>query len=158
DDIVALINGEPIIAEELRARLIVERASVSQYFQDRYGASVSAEFWTSTFGGETPIKVLGRRALDGLVRTKVQIVLMRDHGIVPDATYAAFLRNWRHENQRRREVLSGGGSVYGPQQFSEESYYAYVGSNGVRDLRKVLASSVLAPTEEDLRTLYEAAK
>ena len=52
---VAFIDQEPISQKEFAFFLDQQRASVYDYFKQKYGAGDSPSFWTDSFGGEVPL-------------------------------------------------------------------------------------------------------
>lgn len=148
------VNNEPIAAGEFRARLSYNYvAKTYSYFKDKYGVDPGKDFWTTTYGGESPISYAREATLNDEVRIKVQQLLMKQNGIISDISYEGFLKSLADENQRRQEAVKKGQIVYGPTQFGENEYFDYQFSNSVFKLKeKLYAGSI---SEDDLRKLYE---
>ncbi|GAA3972030.1 hypothetical protein GCM10023085_62820 [Actinomadura viridis] len=115
------------------------RAAVARHFHATYGADVNAPgFWTRRHGAEVPGEVLRRRTLETLTRVKVQQLMAREAGLPSDLDYPAFLARMAAENQDRGRRLSRGEPLYGPQQYTERTYFAHSFGRMVLALRGVL--------------------
>lgn len=154
--VVASVNGEPIVVAELLTAAAHARAGVLADFRARYGARIDGGFWTARFGGERPIDALKPKALELAIRRKVEQLLMKQEGILPDASYRGYLALLASENQRRREALRTGVPIYGPEQYSEQDYLEYLISNGTIALEERLPGLVAGDAE--LLREYEAVK
>lgn len=155
---VAAVNGEPVSVRLFERRMVRHRAAAYSYFRRAHDAEDCSGFWTTSFGGEVPLEWLKRRALDDCVRIKVEQILARDHGVVAEIGYAAFLDALACENERRSEALAAGQPIYGPQHYGEDEYFTYLHSNMVIELKRRLSRTQLKPSEHALRRHYEAVK
>lgn len=155
--VIAWINGEPLTAEELGLSLQRNKASVIKHFKDAYGADDSPDFWETAFNGEVPIQLLKQKSLDESSRIKIQQMLAREKGIVQDISYAGFLGSLEKENNRRKEALQNRQVIYGPAEYSKETYYDKLFSDLVHDLQAKLASEWTFPDQE-IEAYYEAEK
>lgn len=158
DSWVATVNGEPVATRLFQRRVTRNRARAHIYFGQHYGATDSADFWTTSFGGEVPLDWVRRRALDECVRFKLQQMLARENGLLQDISYTAFLESLARENERRSRALEAGEPIYGPTQYREDEYFLYVFTNMVIELKRRLGERPLAPTDEEVRAHYEAVK
>jgi len=155
---VAKVNGEPISLREFERRVLRNRALGATHFAEKYHARDSADFWTTSFDGETPEQWVKKRALDECVRIKVELMLARDKGVIADVSYQAFLRALKRENQRRREFLASGQPIYGPQQYREDEFFTYFYNNVLIELKRRLGRQELRPSQEELEARYRADK
>jgi hypothetical protein len=155
---VAKVDGEPLSARLFERRLTRSRAAAYRYFGQKYNVSDSADFWTTPHDGETPLDWLKVRTLDECVRILVEQKLARDHGVLADASYLAFLQRLERENQRRREAVAAGEPIYGPQQYGEDEYFSYSFTNMVIELKRRLAADEFAASDDVLRQRYEQSK
>jgi hypothetical protein len=153
---VASVNGESIVVAELLIAASHARGGIVADFSTRYGARVDEGFWTARFGGERPIDALKRKALELAIQRKAEQLLMKQQGILPDASYHGYLALLASENRRRREALRTGLPIYGPQQYGEQDYLEYLISNGIIELEARLPG--LAAGDAELRREYEALK
>jgi hypothetical protein len=154
--IVASVNGEPILVAELQVAAGHVRARVAADFTARYGVAANGAFWTTPLGTERPVDVLKQQALAVAVERKVEQLLMRDQGILPDVSHREYLAALDRENARRREALERGEPIYGPQQYGEQEYLEYLISNGIVALKQRLFG--LAASDAELRRDYDAVK
>ncbi len=155
---VAKVNGEPIAVREFERRVLGNRAAAYSYFAGKYGATDSAEFWTTSYGGEAPLAWVKERALQECVRIKVEQILARHKGVVEDISYGAFLERLAQENERRRKALELGQPIYGPMQYEEDQFFSYLLSNVVIEVKRRLAQGELRASDEELREYYEVVK
>ncbi|KRE34417.1 hypothetical protein [Paenibacillus sp. Soil522] len=81
-------------------------AQTYSYFKTKYGENPGANFWTTTYDEEQPIRYAREATLQDEIRIKVQQLLMKQNGIITDAGYNAFLSQWSDENSKRQR-LSG---------------------------------------------------
>lgn len=151
----ATVDGEPVTVAELRAGMIVHRAEVAARFT---GDPNAPGFWTRPSGGEPPIEALRKQALEHLTGIKVQQILARETGILSDIGYPRFLRQLREENLRRQQRVAGQEPIFGPQQYTEQTFFAYQFDRMVLDLKAALAQSRFALTEPQARAYYNRVK
>ncbi|MGW3955772.1 hypothetical protein ACWEKM_33770 [Streptomyces sp. NPDC004752] len=149
---VATVSGEPVAVAELRARMVVHRAEVAARFP---GDPNAPGFWTRPATVETPLGTLRRQALDELIGIKVQQVLAREAGILTEIGYPTFLRRLQEENEQRRRHVACHEPIFGPKQYTEQSYFSYLFDRMVLDLRAAYATGRLSPTEPQLRACYD---
>lgn len=155
--IIAWVNGEPLTAEELGLSLQRNKASVIKHFKDAYGADDSSDFWETAFNGEVPLQLLKQKSLDESSRIKIQQMLAREKGIVQDISYAGFLGSLEKENNRRKEALQNRQVIYGPAEYSKETYYDKLFSDLAHELQAKLASEWAFPDQE-IEAFYETEK
>ncbi len=156
--VVALVNGEPISEQEFKMQMTQNRAYVYNYFQRKYKVSDGPKFWETGYGGEVPIKVARDKTLNECVRIKVQQILAKQKEILWDITFGGFLEDLKKENTRRKEAVSQGKAIYGPQQYDETGYYRYLFENRVIQLKDKLAENELKVSDTQLRQYYEEIK
>lgn len=154
-DIVATVNGEPVSVIELTARMPEYRAAVVQHFLNNHQADYTKDFWNTAYDGITPGEMLKEKAMDDLVRIKLQQILARENKLLEDISYAAFLEQWRQENTRRQTAVSNGQVVYGPVQFSEQMYYRYYLSKLTLELKHKLAKNGFNVSDNELKQYFE---
>ncbi len=156
NDIVATVNGEPVTFAELSLFAADQRAKVTSYFQRKYGVEDSSTFWTTPHGGESPIEMVKRLALEQLTKVKIEQALMRDHGIITDTSYQTFLKQLEEENKRREEYVRKNRVIYGPIAYSPKQYYEYLHSNRVVKLMEKLSGDGIVVTPDELNRVYQA--
>ena len=155
---VATVNGDPVSVRLFERRLARNRYAAFQHFGQTYGAKPGPEFWTTPYGGETPVEWLKKRTLEECVRIKVELGLAKSEGLIGSTSYATFLQSLDAENERRRKALAAGEPIYGPQQYREDQFFLYVTNNVRIALQKRLWEGRLHASEETLREYYESVK
>ncbi|NQX64030.1 hypothetical protein [Paenibacillus qinlingensis] len=151
---VASVNGVAVEAREFSALLGAERSKTYAYFQDKYGAEDSTEFWNHSYNGEIPMEKITQSVLKQLVKRKVQQALGVQYGLLKDTSYSTFLEELRIENERRKKEVEGGRPVYGPKQVTEKVFYEMRQTQLLEDLKKKKASET-AISDQDISAFYE---
>ncbi len=156
---VAKVNGDPVSVRLFERRLARNRFAAFGYFGRTYGVTTpGADFWSTSYEGEVPAEWLKQRVLEECVRIKIELGLAKENGVVPDTSYAAFLRALDRENERRRECLAKGEPIYGPKQYREDEFFLYVINNVRIAVKRALWKGRLYASEETLEEYYEWAK
>ncbi|WP_251563206.1 peptidylprolyl isomerase [Paenibacillus pasadenensis] len=155
---VVTINNTPIGTEEFQLFLDQQRSDTVGYFKEKYGAVDSPDFWTTAFGDEVPIEKAKQLALDALTSVKIQQLLAKQEGLVQELDYPAFLQQLAKENKRRETAVQQKKVIYGPVQYDAWSYYNYLFSNLVNDLKSKLKAQDEAASDETLREFYNRIK
>ena len=158
-DVVATVDGEPIVYGELQQSVDAERSQVYTYFRRTYGANATNDstFWTTEFGGETPAEKLRHSALARSVQLKLEQIAARRQGLVADISYRASVGALERVNKERRAVVDNGGVVYGPVTYDERTYFA----QRQQDLRTGLEEKLgpaLASSDEEVGDYYSENK
>ncbi len=130
--IVALVNGEPIVQNELKMNELKNKTTNLD----------STLFNSITF--------------ESAVLTKLQQQLAQKLGLVKDFSYSGFQHDFQVENSRRSLAIRNKVAFYGPTQFSEGNYYQYQFSKLLIEIKKRLAESEFVLSDEKLKTYYEA--
>lgn len=155
---VAEVDGEPITAREFERSIGAERAAVVDYFVRTYGAKVDGTFWSRSIGGEIPAEMVKSRALEEAVRIKVQLIVAKENGLIPEASYDYLLSEMAATNGQRLQVARAGRPVYGPLQLNENAFIEYFMSRLRIRLEEKLAERELAVSDERLPAYYESVK
>jgi hypothetical protein len=154
---VVAVDGQGVPVRELELFLAQDRWAAFAYYQQHYGASDHPGFWSTTYGGEAPAEYLKKLAVADAVRATVQFDLAHKYGLIPDPGYAAFLRSLAAENARRAQALSQHQPIYGPEQYTETTYFTYALSQTGISLQATLVDhKVIAVTDNALRQYYNA--
>lgn len=156
---VETVNGDALPVREYELFLAQDRAETFAYFQQHYGASDSAHFWTTGYGGQTPTAYIERTALNDATNALVQQVLATKYGIVSGFTYAGFLTAWQEQNASRAAAVAANQVVYGPTHYSESDYFTYVSQQMSELLQtKLTAEGVIKATDAALDAYFLAHK
>lgn len=139
DAVVARVNGRNITAMEMNYWMLLNRTNVYNYFYQRYQANYDMEFWLADYGGVTPIEMLRLRALDDALRFRVQQILAAEKGIQVCQSYEQMMHEMEQVNAKRKQRYQSGDPVYGPIQFTPQSYYNYVIDRMTIELKYLLA-------------------
>ena len=54
NDVVAIVNNEPITMSELHMQISNNKSMVSAYFNNKYKADYNEDFWITSYEGEIP--------------------------------------------------------------------------------------------------------
>ena len=127
-NIIAYLDTYPIEREEFQFYAARNRALVAQNFKTVYNAKVTDDFWTTKYGDDTPEEMLREEALEELINTKAELILMKEYGIIKDISYSAFIKEWIDTNTARSQALRRGANLYGPVLDHHEPYQAGKGS------------------------------
>lgn len=156
--IIAYINQEPIEENEFKLIFTKHRGDVLSYFHRNYKVDSSDDFWRTDYKGEIPAVMAKELTLNTLTRIKAEQKLMKEKGIIEDMTYSTYLKALEKENERRRVALKNNQVIYGPKQYTEDTYYDYLHSTRLHVLKDKLSKDEFAITEEELNTYYENTK
>jgi len=158
DAAVASVNGEPVAMATLERAMRGQRAAVIEYFRKKGLATVDKRFWHTRFGGEVPIDVLKNRALQAVVKERVELALAKSVGLIADTSDEDLMREKAEENERRAKAVRNGEPIYGPVKLDTGMFMAYYFSNLTIWLKDKLAQTKLAATDEQLRSYYDSIK
>ena len=156
-DVVAWVNNEPISSSELKHWMLLEKANVYNYFYKKYQVSDSENFWTQQLGDEVPLNKLKEVALLQAKRSKVQLMLARDKGIVETADFDEIMNKLEGVNADRKNKVERGEPIYGPLQFSRRTYFSDLFDKTVIDLKNALAKNELKPDSVIMEELQQNA-
>lgn len=149
---VLTVDGMAVTAEEFLLFLREEKAAASSHFQSKYGAEYSDTFWTTEYGGETPLAYAKRAALEKLVLYRVESRWMQQYGIVS----APGLEGVKEALEGQKTSDS---AAYGLEEYSLVEFFSYHRARCYLQLEaayeKTLADEGAAP---DLAQLYQQEK
>jgi hypothetical protein len=154
---VETVDSIALPFREYELFLSQDRAETFAYFQQHYGVSDSADFWTTSHGGQTPTAYLERVALADATKACVQQELATKYGLVSSFTYAEFLQAWQTQNASRSAALANHQVIYGPTSYSESDYFTYVSAQMAEQLQTTLTDQgVIRVTDAGLESYYNA--
>ena len=125
---VAYLDGYAVSLEEYSQYAYDSISLVSAQYSREYDADPNAEdFWTTSYGGKTPIDTLKEQADDNMLVQKGMQVIAVDLGLATEAeiSWKGQLDAMERENEARLEKLESGGVVYGPQQLTQSQFLSY---------------------------------
>ena len=149
-EIVAYINNEAITVSELKHWMLLEKASVFNYFYRKYRAEDSENFWTQKQGNEVPIEMLKELALEKAKRCKTQQILALEKGIIETTCFDDIIKEMEEINDNRRKKVDRDEAIYGPIQFTSRTYFSHVFDKMVLQLKDELSIHELKPNKEEL--------
>ncbi|RTE08768.1 peptidylprolyl isomerase [Paenibacillus whitsoniae] len=155
---VAEVNGSPVTVKEFRSELERQRASVIDSFHRLYGAEYGNHFWQTSYNGETPEAAVKQRALDEIVKFKVELELAEQHGLVQGTSYEDLQREMAKENGQREAALKAKQPIYGPVQLDESAFRNVYISKLRIHLKEMLSESELKASDEELKRYDEQLK
>lgn len=129
EKIVGSVNGEPITLEEYIFFAQKNKYKVISKFRNDYNLDYHANFWQDNSNGKTPGEVLKEMTIETIVTSKIQYLLAKQYGIIKDISFQSIKQHLELENKQRSNASKQNSVIYGPKQYSLESYYEYFTSN-----------------------------
>lgn len=142
----SLKRAEPfeIVKEELEREMLRARWSAFQ------NGNVSENKSNEADG------LIRKKAFDNLLALKIQEKFLKERNHWHFDNYSDFLKVLRETNSDREIVLGRGGALFGPATFSEETFYDYLMSNALIELkRNLVAEKVIEISEADLQKQFK---
>jgi len=141
--IVATVDGAPIVVPELRHFMRLHRAEVYNHFYRTHDATHDSTFWTTDFGGTTPLTRLKHRFLQAAIRYKVQQTTACDLGLDVPRHYDSLMAERKRVNERRAQKAEQGAPVYEPVRFTSRNYFSKARDEMVRETIEILSQTRL---------------
>ena len=141
--IIGHVNQEPVTEEEYAFFAQLNRHAVIKHFRNEYKLAYHANFWTDKSKGKTPAEVLRKMTIDTITVVKVQYILAKQYGIIKNIGFQDIKQYLEHENKYRREALNKNIVIYGPEQYTMETYFNYLTSNMIIKLKDYLVRNGL---------------
>ncbi|MCV4230921.1 peptidylprolyl isomerase [Virgibacillus sp. LDC1] len=158
DTYIATVDGVEIHISEFQRAIRANRAGIIKYFHEKYDSAQSTDFWSTTYGDETPLELIKKKALEDSIHLKMRQILAKEQGVLSDISYDGFVHNFNLENERRQKAIKNHQVVFGPAQYTEETYFEYVMGNTTLSVKNQLMEHDWKPNEQQLITFYEANK
>jgi hypothetical protein len=155
---IAMVNGSAITTQEFKSELEKQRTSVIDYFYQSKGVAYGKNFWETGYSGENPEVTAKKRALDEIIRLKIELELAAQHGVIQGTSYDDLLHEMDKENKRRLAAVKAREPIYGPVQLDESTFMNYYISKLRTQLKEKLSEDELNVTEEELKLHYELLK
>ncbi len=155
-NVVARLNDEAITRAELKHWMLLEKASVYNYFFRKYKVEDSEHFWTEKQGDEIPLELLKAQALEKVKRCKIQQLLALEKGIIKTSNFDEIMKELETVNAERKKKVEKGEPIYGPKQFTSRTYFFHVFDKMVIALKNELAKNELKPSNEQLKLMQSA--
>jgi len=155
EHIVAIVNGEPVVLDEMQMIMAKFRVETIVYFNSAFGLDFARGFWDTEAGGTTPNAHIRKLSLEYISNVKIQQQFMREQGIINDFTYEAFMRDFSRENADREEKADQGETVFGVQRFDAVNYYEYRFLNQIQSLLDTKGDALFPVTGDEILEYYE---
>lgn len=137
DEVVGTVNGEPIYRFEFDRELARSRWASA----DRKAEKANAEIY--------------RRALDTLVKIKVQVAEMKARGMQEAAVAVDVERLRAMENDFRKRTSKEEVMWFGPEQYTDEMFWDFFFANAQEALRKQMGQDVFKHTKKELAQHFD---
>ncbi len=160
-DIVAVINGEQVEMGEFFIILRQNKSDVFDSFKifiDTVGSVSDDAFWNNQYKGIKPLDQLKKVTMQKLTEIKIGQQLARKNGLLTEFNYTSFVELWRKENIRRKKAIKNNEAIYGPTQHLMDSYYNYVYTIMVTDLKDKLRQKDFVINPDQIEGYYQQNK
>jgi hypothetical protein len=148
------IDNYDVSESEFQAFLQSNKALTTSYFKRTYNADYDKDFWTASFNGENPLEYAKQKAMDELVKVKIEQIIMKENGIVSDISYETFLKSYDRENKDRARKVANNQPIYGPKKYGKAEYYSYHQSMNVQKLIDKWTKEAQSKLPDDKLKLY----
>lgn len=157
DGYLLTVDGYGVTEEEFLLFLRDQKAVTANYYWTNYQIQPDAGFWTTEVDGQTPLEYAKGRALDALVRSKVEFIMAAERNILGYQDYDGLMEGMEAENAERTRKQEAGEVFYGLTQFTPFTYYQYLNTN-IRSELEHDQREVTKPSEKELKQIYEENK
>ncbi len=151
------VNGLDITKTEVQREMRKYRSEVySLVNNSNKKAKSSKAFWEAEkVNGVTGIELLRKKAIDSLTTIKVQEKLLVSRNLWPYKDYSAFLEDLKNTNESRKKSVANDQVVYGPVEYSEQTFFDYRFANALIQLKyKLVEEKLITVTEDDLKNQF----
>ena len=122
--VVGYIDEHPITMEEFNYFLSQQKSSVCQSYSQLYGiTSFDSAFWNNEYGDSTPLDSARASAKEACLEAYATQMLAEKTTSAEFLSFSQLKENAENFNTARKESTSNGGIVYGPIEYSFDSYY-----------------------------------
>lgn len=143
-----MIDHVSVPQEEFQWFLQDEKAETVNYFYQQYGAEYTDKFWTAMYGEEIPIEVAKARALDRLLKIKVEQALAVDYRLLKSSHITAIKAAMNKSEQ----------SKYGATNLQPFQQYMLFHQRLVLEVKQQFKKEAPAMTEDKLLAFYDENK
>lgn len=156
--ICAYINGSPVLVKELKIQMEKHQTEVFRYYTQKKGLQYSRDFWHKKVNGRAPIEDLRQKAFEAVKKYKVQLLLMKKHGLLKSVEYKDLLDDMQKENSLRQDNIKKGQPVYGLSKFTFEVYLDYIISKHIQDMLNNYEEWTHKPTAEEINKFINSSQ
>ena len=157
EEVALFVNQQSISLDEFRWFMEQERVGVLQEFGAGQKGENGKDIGSEKGDGQTPRRRLQQKAIERVVREKVEQLLFQELGLIQDVSYAVFLDNLEKLNREREAAAKQGRVVYGPVRYTQMQYYGHWKATLQMRAKEKLEGR-LDPSEPKLQAYYERNK
>ena len=152
--VVGYIDEHPITMEEFNYFLSQQKSSVCQSYSQLYGiTSFDSAFWNNEYGDSTPLDSARASAKEACLEAYATQMLAEKTTSAEFLSFSQLKENAENFNTARKESTSNGGIVYGPIEYSFDSYYHRYLSQLENDIKEYWISTN-AVSDADIDAFY----
>lgn len=152
--VVGYIDEHPITMEEFNYFLSQQKSSVCQSYSQLYGiTSFDSAFWNNEYGDSTPLDSARASAKETCLEAYATQMLAEKTTSAEFLSFSQLKENAENFNTARKESTSNGGIVYGPIEYSFDSYYHRYLSQLENDIKEYWISTN-AVSDADIDAFY----
>lgn len=141
--------------EELVFSIDDVKGTVKNKLQSEYKSNAEEFEWDNMFGEKTGHEYLKEETLLHLKYIKVKQQESIKAKIIERFSYSYFLDMLETENTQRKQAISNGQTVFGPEQYSEKQYYKYFNNNIEIQLKKYLIEQAkISISDKEIEKYY----
>ncbi|WP_353139989.1 hypothetical protein [Pseudopedobacter sp.] len=156
---IVKVNGISVTLKELDREMQRCRSLVISRIVKEYQVNDMTNFWAKSYHGKPAGEILKQKALDTLLFFKVQEQLLKKWNLWRYDTYTELLEDLKKTNASRVKAEKEGKVIYGPVEYTEQSFFDYQFGNSIIRLKeKLVAEKVLQADEAKLRMQFEKMK
>ncbi|MCX6326682.1 MAG: hypothetical protein NT144_08570 [Bacteroidia bacterium] len=156
-DPFAQIGDLPVTFEELTREMLRFRALVMSEFASKPGSQPEKLQLIDTNGSEL-YEALKKTALAELIKIKIIQSMMINKKIAFENNYPVILSQLSKLNSKRDSLIKSGNTVFGPNNYNEQTYFDYLFSNALICLKESLYGHEIIVTEKLLGEYYKKNK
>ena len=145
NEIVTTFEGENITREEVDYFSTELRSEVINYYSSEYGVTDFGDFWDKKFGDETPREYLEKLATEKAIKSKAELLFMKEYEIYDDISYEGLKTLAEKYNEEHKDAK---GTV-GITSIDLSTFYTYYISTGRLELINRM-SDENPPSQEEI--------
>jgi hypothetical protein len=144
---------------ELTFAMNQSRQTVFDYFNKKYDAQMSSNFWQTTFNNEIPYNRLKNIAFKNIKQWKSIQLLALEYGITDNVlSFVQLMRKRKEINQQRVLDKSNKKVVFGPVEYSQRTFHRLYMNNLTYALRQKLSHLPKSIKNAEIKAYYQQNK
>ncbi|NQY64647.1 MAG: hypothetical protein HRT38_13105 [Alteromonadaceae bacterium] len=152
------VSAEKIAIEpvELAFSMNQSRQTVFDYFNKKYGAKMSSNFWQTSFNNEIPHNRLKNIGFESIKQWRSIQLLALEYGITDDVlSFVQLTQKRKKINQQRLLDKSNKKVVFGPVEYSERTFHRLYMNNLIYALRQKLSQLPKSIKDAEIKAYYQ---